>query len=48
MKTPELSPSEEHEHDWVESLEGPDSVGQHCSICGCIRDDPSEEEYYEE
>lgn len=27
-----------HECDWVDSVEGPDVVGKHCSICGEEKD----------
>jgi predicted transcriptional regulator len=26
------------EHDWAETLHGPDTVGEHCDICGVDRD----------
>jgi prefoldin subunit 5 len=31
------------EHDWQETLHGPDTVGEHCYICGVDRDYSDEE-----
>ena len=26
------------EHDWTETLHGPDTIGEHCHVCGVDRD----------
>lgn len=33
------------EHDWTETLHGPDTVGEHCHICGVDRDYDYGDEY---
>lgn len=33
------------EHEWAESLHGPDVVGEHCMVCGVDRDYGSDDDY---